>query len=329
MEKKRILQGMGVLLAVALIFGGVKSGIWSSAVSLFQKPEVASAMIYLSTGRLFRQAAPTVDEAAPQNDKVEQISQKEPVSFFPEDRDLIEVYNYSGYETDVEGYLTKPLIWNLRTAAPTVLILHTHGSESYENTDNYQELSAYRTEDAGYNVVSIGEKIREILEKEGVQVIHDTTLHDRPSYDGAYTSARTQTQAYLEKHPSVEIVLDIHRDSIEDSSGKQVAKTVQIAGEEVAQLMFVVGSDAGGQNHPQWSENMALAVKMQAQLEKRYPGICRPICFRGQRYNQDLSPGALIVEVGSAGNTQQQALKAGECLAQCVLDLAQGSLTPT
>ena len=91
--------------------------------------------------------------------------------------------------------------------------------------------------------------------------------------------------------------------------------------------MLVVGSDAGGLSHPHWQENMALAVKLHAQLEKNCPGICRPISFRSQCFNQDLSPGALLVEVGAAGNTRAEALLATEQLAQGILALAHGTVT--
>ena len=120
-------------------------------------------------------------------------------------------------------------------------------------------------------------------------------------------------------------MLDIHRDSVTDKNGKQVRLTADINGKKSAQLMLVVGTDANGLKHPDWPDNMALAVKLHAQLEKSVPGICRPISFRKQRFNQDLSPGALIVEVGAAGNSRQEALLAAEQLARAILALAKGT----
>ena len=120
-------------------------------------------------------------------------------------------------------------------------------------------------------------------------------------------------------------MLEIHRDAVESSNGEQLGFTTTVNGRETARLMMVVGSDAGGLTHPNWPENMSLAVKLHAQLEKLAPGSCRPISFRSQRFNQDLSPGALIVEVGAAGNTQAEALAAAELLGQAILDLAKGS----
>lgn len=327
MGKRRNLQLGTMILVSALLLCLLGGDFWNMVIGTFGRPELASALLYLETGRLIR-PAPTVQPTEPLLEPTAPSVQsaEEPLAFSPEDGALVEVYNDCGYETDIEGYLTKPLVWNLSQEEPTVLIFHTHATESYENTENYPQSSPYRTTDVDYNVVSVGEKIAEILEAGGVKVIHDKTLHDQPSYNDAYKNTRQTVEGYLQQYPSIRLVLDIHRDSIENGSGVQVPKLAVVSGEETAQLMMVVGTDAGGQNHPQWSENMALAVKLQAQLEKKYPGICRPICFRSQRYNQDLSPGAMLVEVGSAGNTRQQALRSAQYLAECILDLSGGSL---
>ena len=79
--------------------------------------------------------------------------------------------------------------------------------------------------------------------------------------------------------------------------------------------------------HPKWQENMSLAVKLHAQLEKTCPGICRPISLRSQRFNQDLSTGALSIEVGAAGNTRQEALGGAEILAQAIIALSRGTVS--
>ena len=129
----------------------------------------------------------------------------------------------------------------------------------------------------------------------------------------------------MEKYPTIRLVLDLHRDAIADSGGKQLGYTVAVDGEKVARMMLVVGTDASGKNHPNWEENMAMAVKLHAQLEKTAPGVCRPISFRRQRFNQDLSTGAVIVEVGAAGNTRQEALLAAEVLADGIVAIAHGT----
>jgi stage II sporulation protein P len=174
-------------------------------------------------------------------------------------------------------------------------------------------------------MVSVGAYVAKRLEEAGISVLHDTILHDEPSYNAAYNNSRKSVQAYLQEHPSICLVLDLHRDSIQDEAGNQLAHTVFAQGTTVAPLMLVVGTDYGGLEHPNWQENLSLALKLQLQLEDLCPGICRNINLRTQRFNQDLSPGALIVEIGAAGNTHAEALTATEVLAQAILSLAEGS----
>jgi len=250
---------------------------------------------------------------------------EQPETLDPEDAQLVEVNSACGYQVDLQAMLEMPLSWDLTQDGPAVLILHSHGTESYTKTEEYQESSDYRTLDLGYNVVSVGEQIAQVLEAGGVQVLHDKTLHDYPSYADSYNHARQAIEKYLAQYPSIRMVLDIHRDSVEDKSGQQIAYTVQAEDGTAAQVMMVVGTDASGLNHPNWRENMALAVKLHAQLEKMAPGVCRPISFRSQRFNQDLSSGAMLIEVGAAGNTRQEALLAAELTAQAILSLAKGT----
>lgn len=247
--------------------------------------------------------------------------------FTEQDANLVKVRSGWGYEADVPALLQTPLQWELAQPQPTVLILHSHATESYQNTENYIESSAFRTLDTRYNMVSIGAALKSRLEAGGIRVLHAEELHDYPSYNGSYDHSRQTAQQQLSLHPEILLILDLHRDALEDSSGNQTGPTVSVPGGSAARLMLVVGSDFGGQEHPQWQQNLALAVKLQAQLESRYPGICRDISFRSQRFNQDLSPGAILVEVGAAGNTRQEALAAADCLAQAILDLAHGTET--
>lgn len=323
-QEKRSLRVGGYLVVFALLLRLFGGSAWDTAVRFFSRADVASAILFLETGRLHRPSQ-DLQSTLPEPTPTESSQSTSPLLFSPEDEDLVKVSNDSGYDADVEAFLCSPLKWNLTQDAPTVLILHTHGSESYENTENYSESSPYRTQDVNYNVVSIGARVAQLLQEQGIGVVHDTTLHDIPSYSGAYYSARDAVQAYLAEYPSICLILDIHRDSATDSSGNQVVPTISLGQEESAKLMFVVGSDAAGYTHPDWEDNMGLAVKLQAQLEKQYPGICRPISFRSQRFNQDLCPGSLLIEVGSAGNTRQQALVAAEKLANTIVAMAQGA----
>lgn len=343
-ERRSLQIGAAVILcAIVLRLGS--SGLVETVVKALSDPEIAAVLLYLETGRVVRpgqvlqettptqteppQTQPTEPSATVPEETVQQETSPPaalPV-FSPSDSALVEVNSVCGYDTDLSGWLQKPLTWDLAQEQPTVLIVHTHGTESYTQTEEYKESSDYRTLDTGYNVVSIGEALKQVLEEGGVKVVHDKTLHDYPSFSGAYSHARKSIKEYLKEYPSIKMVLDIHRDSVEDSKGKQMRFTTKVDGQTAARLMLVVGTDANGLKHPDWPENMALAVKLHAQLEKNAPGICRAISFRKQRFNQDLTAGSLIVEVGSAGNTRQEALLAVRELGQAILELAKGTAT--
>ena len=333
MEKKWLRWSLW-LVAVAVVLRLFNSG----AVSDFlQKPEMLSFLLFTQIGRYvnFEEVTmpPPVTEplpAEPEEDpegEEEETGEAPPeyTAFSRDDAVRVEVNSYCGYDVDVFSLLQKPLAWDLTGEKPTVLIVHSHGSESYKNTENYQESSAYRTLNNKYNMVSVGELLAARLEKMGIRVIHDKTLHDYPSYNKAYTQSRKSVKEYLAEYPSICLVLDLHRDAVAKSDGTQAGYTVKVDGKKTARLMLVVGTDASGRSHPNWQENMAMAVKLHAQLEKEASGICRPISFRRQRFNQDLSPGAVIVEVGAAGNTRQEALAAAEILAKSIGALAHGT----
>ena len=324
--ERRSLQIGAVVVTGAILFRLLSGGALTSIAQVFAQPEVASFMLYLETGRVIRPAqTQTPAPVIPEETEPAQPETQPPAVFTEEDAQTVEVLNYNGYEADLEELITRPLSWNLKQDVPTVLILHTHGTESYTKTEDYTESSAYRTLDEDYNVVSVGTYLARLLEEQGIRVIHDKTLHDYPDFDGSYDHARASIKDYLEKYPEICLVLDLHRDAVELKNGQQFRGTVSTEKGTSAQLMMVVGTDAGGLHHPNWEENMSLAVKLHAQLEKTAPGICRSISFRTQRFNQDLCPGGTLIEVGAAGNTRQEALLAAEYLADAIVALAGGS----
>lgn len=293
--------------------------------------KAAATIFFLETGHIL-QTQPTYPkepeqepadppETRPEETEPAQTQPERLPLFSEEDAALVQLQNLCGYATDVPAWLAQPLNWQLQQTRPTVLIVHSHGTESYADTkpDNYHSLNRE------HNVVSVGTELTRLLEEAGIGVIHDTAMHDHPSYDDSYPNSRNSVQAYLEQYPSIRLVLDLHRDSVADSSGSQIRFTTETEEGTAARMMFVVGSDASGQSHEKWPENMSLAVKLQALLEKENPGICRPIYFRTQRFNQDLSPGAMLVEMGSAGNTRQEVLLSARYLADAIITLAQGT----
>ncbi len=247
------------------------------------------------------------------------------VSFSAEEVSLAEMDYDCALRPELEALLEEPLNWNLRAEDPTVLILHTHTTESYtKKGEVYVETSHYRTLDEAHNMLSIGDAVAEILTREGIGVIHDRELHDYPSYNGSYVHARNSTESILEQYPTIRLILDLHRDASE-SKGKQLRTQATVDGKSSAQLMFVVGTNVSRQSHEDWEKNLALALKLHVLLERQAPGIMRPVNLRSQRFNQDLSPGALLVEVGAAGNTHGEALTAAQALAKAVVSLAQGA----
>ena len=325
--EKWSLRVGAIALAVAVLFRLGSNGVFQTAAEALATPETLAAVMFLESGRVVRFAPeeePRPSETVAEEQEIPQNAVAQAV-FAEADASLVEVNSYCGYEADVPAMIQKPLSWNLQQEKPTVLIVHSHGSESYKNTEGYEESSAYRTLDTDHNMISVGEELKKVLEAGGISVIHDTTMHDQPSYSASYSQSRKSVKKYLKENPSICFVLDLHRDAVENKSGQQVPVTAKYNGKTAAQLMLVVGTDVR-LSHPDWPENMSLAVKVHAQLEKNFPGICRPISFRSQRFNQDLSPGALLVEVGSAGNTRQQALEAARVLGQTILELSQGAV---
>ena len=314
----RTLQISAAALAFALLLR--LGGTWDN-----MPWELGSTLLFLSTGRLVTATEPEeVTELTTETLPEEPAAADGVIPVFGRQQETLVQVN-SSWAVDTAALLQQPLHWQLKGEAPTVLILHTHATESYEPTGAYQESSPYRTLDIAYNMISIGDRVTELLEAGGIRVLHDRTHHDYPSYNSAYSNAREALKTYLTENPSLCLVLDLHRDAREDSQGKQKGETLEVEGTRVAKLMLVMGTDKGSLSYPNWQKNLALAVKLQAQLESAYPGLCRPVKLTAARYNQDLCPGALLVEVGAAGNSREEAMAAAELLAKGILALANGA----
>ena len=233
----------------------------------------------------------------------------------------IDLYYAVRKNPDIEELLAKPLEWNLFGEEPAVLILHTHTTESYTRQgEDYKESSAWRTLDPAYNMLGIGSLVAEILEDAGIRVIRVEDLHDYPSYSGSYIRARQSVRDILKEHPGIQLVLDLHRDAAGEG-GKQLRTLAKVEGEDSAQLMVVIGT-----NHDAYEENLSLGLKLHVQLENQNPGIMRPLQLRTQRFNQDLSSGALLIEVGAAGNNHREAKLAAQQLAEAIVALARGTV---
>lgn len=240
----------------------------------------------------------------------------------------LEVDNHtSGQNAEVEKYWEKTPSLALRPAeeGPQILLMHTHATEAYTmaDGDNYEESDESRTTDENYNMIRVGEEMKAVFEELGFSVLHDKTTYDYPGYNGSYGRSLAGVQTYLEQYPTIQVVLDVHRDALIASDGTVYAKTAVIGSEEVAQVMLVVGTDDGGLTHPDWRNNYTLALKLQAAMLAEDTALPRTIDLRSQRFNQHLTPGSLLVEVGTSGNTLRQALAGARLFARAAGEVYQ------
>ena len=249
------------------------------------------------------------------NATIEAVSEKNIEENFNVTTGTTKIRNQSDYE------LTEDILsledFNL-TNTKKILIYHTHTCESYTPSEqyNYTMTGNYRTTDNNYNVVRLGEELSKFLTNKGFEVIHDSSYHDYPSYSGSYERSLETIQEILNENQDIQIVIDLHRDAVGD--GSSYGPTVKIDGQSVAQMMLVVGTDGGGLEHPNWRQNIKTAIKIQETANLLYPGLFRPIIVRNSRYNQHVTPGAFIIEVGATGNTLEECLLSMQCLANII-----------
>ncbi|MBE6530903.1 MAG: hypothetical protein E7679_02270 [Ruminococcaceae bacterium] len=235
------------------------------------------------------------------------------------------IYNSTGYSPDLKALLASDLspsndtLYISNTKAPLVLIVHTHGTEAYSKDgaisylDNGGELA--RSEDTSKNVVAVGAVMAEVLTQNGIPTLHCTIMHDQLQYKDSYSRAEATIKQYLEKYPSIKLVIDLHRDAIIKSSGELVRPVTAVDSKPTAQVMCVVGSDWGGEACPSWQNNLALALKLRDSLNSKYGNLCRPTYLRTSTYNQELAPYSLLLEIGACGNSLEEAKRAAELVA--------------
>lgn len=221
--------------------------------------------------------------------------------------------------TQMEGGL--PFEVELNSAEPQVLIMHTHATESYELEDLgwFDPEYTCRRTDTSLNMVAVGAAIAEQLNAAGIVTLQDATLHDYPSYNGSYERSNATVRSYLEKYPSIKVVLDVHRDAIETDEGR-VKAVADVNGKTAAQVMIICGADKGG-NLPNFKQNLAFAAKWESAMESRFPGFTRPVLFDYRYYNQDLTTGSLLIEIGSHGNTLEEAVYSGQLVGEALAGL--------
>ncbi len=230
----------------------------------------------------------------------------------PKDSPLaVSIINDPSYSVDIPAMLASAS--KLRaavTAGAQILIIHTHGSESFLPDDRhyYVPTDIERTEDTHYNVVRLGDEMTHRLQALGLTVIHDRTIYDYPTYRNSYSKALTAIEKHVADNPSLQMVIDIHRDSIQTSNGTMYKAVSETDRGKAAQMMFVIGSNATGLVHDHWRDNLTLACLLEQRLLSAYPTLMRPIHLRKERFNQHATTGSMILEVGTAANSLSEAL---------------------
>lgn len=238
------------------------------------------------------------------------------------------IKNPTTAKIDAETVLKTPLKWSFTGSGPEILIVHTHGSESYNPHGGIWWLptDSSRSLDITENIVAVGADLARILHEAGFSVLHSTTMYDQPTYSTSYSSALKGINAYLKQYPSIRMVIDVHRDAMSNETTKYKLVS-EINGESCAQLMFVMGTGLSGLSFPNWRENLAFAAKIQAAVLDRYPTLMRPITITKHRYNEHTTRASVILEVGTDGNTLEEAKRSiryfGEVLTDILTDMKQ------
>ncbi len=220
------------------------------------------------------------------------------------------IKNRAGINLDIAKYLKNANPIKIeKNGQPQVLIMHTHTTECYllEDRDYYTKSDLTRTRDKSYNVTAIGKIVADKLNSAGIVTLHDTTEHDYPAYNGSYNRSGETVKKYLEKYPSIKIVIDLHRDSLAGDGTNRVKPVIEIDGKNAAQVMLVMGCGETVANHENWEKNFTFAVKFQQTMEALYPGLARQLSLVSSRYNQHLTTGSILLEVGTESNSLEEA----------------------
>ncbi len=313
-----------LILAAVLLLTGKAGGdelVKDILSNLAQNDRFVRAALALETGEytenIENKSSETVIEVAETEQTeqevqtAEQTTEKQPIN--PDEipkADTVKFSNQSGYEFNLQSMLDNPKRITADSNEPVVLIYHTHATEAYtqSGTNTYTPSGEARTLDTNQNMVRVGEELCKVLESRGIKTIHLTDLNDYPSYNGSYGASLKNVKAALEQYPSVKMTIDIHRDAILNADGSPKKLTTDINGKTAAQMMLVMGTDASGLAFDDWEEHLGYAVTLQRELDAAYPNLMRSINLRKQRFNLHLTSGSMLLEVGTSGNTLEEAI---------------------
>ncbi|MBO4419239.1 MAG: stage II sporulation protein P [Oscillospiraceae bacterium] len=313
-KTKAVLGSEGLLKAVFLLETGTVPEIVSlSGVSTSGPPAEPETEVTACPTECAPPQEAETETAAPRETEAPSIPE-----FTPEEAEAIRFRGNCTYAVDKAALLLEPLNWP-DEPGPRVLIMQSHTCEAYTQSEGHAYIPSenYRTLDPENNMIAVGDALTEALAALGVEVIHDRTLNDYPSYNRSYAVAREKIAAYLEEYPSIVMVIDLHRDALD----QPVRETVERDGRTLAPLMLVVGTDEGGLSHPHWERNLSCGLKLQALGNRDAPSLFKALSFRQSRFNGDMTPGSLIVEVGSTENTLPEAAASMAYLAEYVSEL--------
>ena len=229
---------------------------------------------------------------------------------------------------EIQNPLPFAVEWN--SPEPQVLIMHTHATEDYRLSSGlwFRPGDGSRTTDRDHNMCAVGRVMADTLNAAGLNTLHDETLNDYPSYTGSYANSRAVVQQYLAQYPSIKVVLDVHRDAIETENGSRMAPVCTVNGRQAAQVMIICGCDNGGSiSLPNYRQNLRFSAAWERAMEGKFPGFTRPVLFSYRFYNQDLTTGSLLIEIGGHGNNLNEALYAGQLAAEGLLDALRSADT--
>lgn len=213
-----------------------------------------------------------------------------------------------------EKFLAKDLTIDKNPKVPQILILHTHSQEFFADSD---------VNDITTGIVGVGDYLTELLTKKGYNVIHDRSIYDYVDgildRNNAYTLASEGAKKIIEDNPTIEIVIDLHRDGIGDES-KHI--TTDVAGQTVAPVMFFNGISYTNKlgnieylYNPYIEDNLATSFQLKIKAEEYYPNVFRKIYIKGYRYVLHLKPRSMLIEAGFQTNTKQEVCNSMDILA--------------
>ena len=221
----------------------------------------------------------------------------------------------------VDALLERDMSIQRNESQPQILIYHTHSQEGFADS---------AAGDESTSIVGVGDYLASILrEQYGYNVLHNTESYDLESRDYAYSNSLPALEQLLEKYPSIEVVIDLHRDAMPEDR----RLVVDIQGRPTAQFMFFNGLSRTTKgtieylDNPYLEDNLAFSFQMQTACNEYYPGLARRIYLKAYRYNMHLCPKTLLIELGAQNNTVQEAMNACEPLAH-ILDLVLSGEEP-